>query len=316
MNTERNNARLSHLISSFKDRISNQQPTIPSGFPSLDTAISGLNGVGLPPALYVVGGESSVGKTTLIQCIFDNIAKSGHDVLIFSLEMSADELIAKSISRESFMTALKDYPNEPWAHAYSVAQIQYLHEAVKCGQLQPTDKDAVSKLLEEYDMACDGHMYIYQNSIHGISVEFVHDCIKEHIANTNSTPVILIDYLQILKSTSLAASDKSNTDLKIQACAEICKEFKTPVFAISALNRAGYGENGKPSSKGLAAFKESGAIEYAADVAIMLVDKTPSGCLDEKKIEVQILKNRNGPKGGRLNLSFIPKFNVFTEATK
>jgi replicative DNA helicase len=54
---------------------------------------------GLYEGLYIVGAMSSLGKTTFVTQIGDQIANNGTDVLIFSLEMSRYELMAKSISR-------------------------------------------------------------------------------------------------------------------------------------------------------------------------------------------------------------------------
>ncbi|MDE7293294.1 MAG: toprim domain-containing protein, partial [Oscillospiraceae bacterium] len=74
-------------------------PVCGTGFSALDRAVNG----GLYAGLYVLGAASSVGKTTFLLQIADNAAAAGRDVLFFSLEQSRFELIAKSVSRESFM---------------------------------------------------------------------------------------------------------------------------------------------------------------------------------------------------------------------
>lgn len=70
-----------------------------TGFEALDCALNG----GLYPGLYIFGAVSSLGKTTLLLQIADNIAASGRDVLFFSLEQSRFELMSKSISRETLL---------------------------------------------------------------------------------------------------------------------------------------------------------------------------------------------------------------------
>ena len=81
---------------------SREGKAISTGFDALDGLLDG----GLYPGLYFIGAISSLGKTTLALQIADNIAKAGHGVLIFSLEMSTSELMAKTISRESLMLTL------------------------------------------------------------------------------------------------------------------------------------------------------------------------------------------------------------------
>ena len=92
-------------MQSFIDGIADSvdTPFIPTGFKKLDSVLDG----GLYEGLYIVGAISSLGKTTLITQITDQIAQSGTDVLIFSLEMARSELIAKSISRHTLQSVLQ-----------------------------------------------------------------------------------------------------------------------------------------------------------------------------------------------------------------
>ena len=78
---------------------------IPTGFDNLDKILDG----GLYPGLYCVGANSSLGKTTICMQMADNIAQAGYGVLVFSLEMSSTELIAKSLSRQSLILDMEKY---------------------------------------------------------------------------------------------------------------------------------------------------------------------------------------------------------------
>ena len=91
-------------IEIFKNDIakSKDTPVISTGFEILDDKLDG----GLYPGLYVIGAISSLGKTTLVLQIADQIAKAGQDVLFFSLEMARNELMAKSISRQTYINTL------------------------------------------------------------------------------------------------------------------------------------------------------------------------------------------------------------------
>lgn len=88
------------FLRDFVDGISESVNTevIPTGFEALDNMLDG----GLYEGLYGIGAISSLGKTTFALQMADQIAAQGHEVLVFSLEMSSNELIAKSISRNTF----------------------------------------------------------------------------------------------------------------------------------------------------------------------------------------------------------------------
>ena len=93
--------------------------------------------------------------------------------------------------------------------------------------------------------------------------------------------------------------DKTVLELK-----RISRDFKIPVLAISSLNRSSYDK-----SIGMTGFKESGGIEYSADVLFGLQLKG----VDIKKLK--ILKNRNGKTGGSLFFNYYPEFNYFKRHT-
>ena len=82
-------------------------PCISTGFDTLDKTLDG----GLYEGLYIFGAISSLGKTTLILQIMDQIARSGQDVLLFSLEMARSEIMAKSISRTTLQLVLESGGN-------------------------------------------------------------------------------------------------------------------------------------------------------------------------------------------------------------
>ena len=95
----------------------------------------------------------------------------------------------------------------------------------------------------------------------------------------------------------------------------ISRDFKIPVLAISSLNRASYDK-----SINMTGFKESGGIEYSADVLFGLQLKGVEGqdfdvekakIKNPREIELKILKNRNGKTGGSLFFNYYPEFNYF-----
>lgn len=297
-----------YFIESFVDEISGivNTPYIPTGFSKLDNILDG----GLYEGLYIIGAISSLGKTTIITQIADQIAQAGHDVLIFSLEMARTEIMAKSISRHTIQIALNnggDTKNAKTTRGitastrykdYSDAELEIIHEAIRTyGQYA-------------------NHVYISEG-VGNIGTEQVRQKVAEHIFYTDRTPVVIIDYLQILAPYNERATDKQNTDKAVMELKRISRDYKTPVIGISSFNRASYKE-----SVTMEAFKESGAIEYSSDVLIGLqlkgageknFDPNESKREHPRKIELVILKNRNGCTGVTVNFNFYPPFNFFKE---
>jgi len=98
----------------------------------------------------------------------------------------------------------------------------------------------------------------------------------------------------------------------------ISKTYKVPVLAISNLNRDSYNHDIT-----MTAFKESGGIEYSSDILIGMhwqsmekndkeVDHEAEKAADPRKIQIKILKNRNGSAGGRINLDYKASINRIT----
>lgn len=293
---------------------------IPTGFSSLDDLLDG----GLYAGLYVVGAISSLGKTTFCLQIADQIAQSGQDVLIFSLEMARDELIAKSVSR---LTLLEDMrQNGSTAHAKTTRGIM---TGTRYADYSQTEKSLIQASVTAYGNYAK-NIYITEG-MGNVGVEDIRDKVQKHIKITGKAPVVLIDYLQIIAPADMRATDKQNTDKAVLELKRLSRDYGIPVIGISSFNRDNY-----TAPVNLASFKESGAIEYSSDVLIGLqysgmdyqegeADKAREKRLRElmksviadgkngkpQKIQVKILKNRNGSKGDTL-LDFYPMFNYFT----
>ena len=75
----------------------------PTGFPELDKALSG----GLVAGLHCIGAISSLGKTTFVLQMAENMASTGIPVIIFSLEMRPEQLVAKTVSKNMYLAALE-----------------------------------------------------------------------------------------------------------------------------------------------------------------------------------------------------------------
>ena len=297
-------------INDFIDGINNKANTPPTstGFPLFDEVLSG----GMREGLTVIGAISSLGKTTMAQQIADNVAQSGRDVLFISLEMARSELMSKSISRETLLEVLENDGDIRNAKT-SIG----ITDASKHKNYSKNEKRLINTAIERYNEYA-GHIYIVE-AFGQIGFQDVRELVNIHYKKTGKAPLVVIDYLQIMKPDDPRATDKSNTDKAVNGLKQISRDFKTTIIAISSLNRESYN---RPMS--LTAFKESGAIEYSSDVLIGLdftkmLDNANEMDFEEEKdkvprnITLTILKNRNGRTGKRINYLYDPRFNYFEE---
>ena len=299
----------------YLKRNANRNP-IPTGFASLDRILNG----GLVPGLYIMGAVSSLGKTALMVNFADNIAAAGTDVLYFSLEMSKYELMARSISRLSFRLAgeRKINPDEAFTTFGVLFGAKHIEEQ---GSLLP-------EAMKIYRETIGPHIWYFEG-VGSITVDEIKEAVQQHIVKTGRKPVVFIDYLQIIAPPDPRATDKHNTDVIVTTLKQLSRDEDVPVFCISSLNRMNYNE-----PVNMAAFKESGAIEYGSDVLIglqlygigykpgekeqarkariqELVTKAEKE--DRISIQVRVLKNRNGRRGDSGEMRFTKKFNSFFE---
>ena len=283
-------------------------PAIPTGFTCLDDKLDG----GLYEGLCFVGGVSSIGKTAFVMQIADQIAQGGRDVLIFSLEMARSELMARSISRHTFQRAQAKDGNANNAKTTRGITAGHLYQYYSQEEIELIRAAAL-----DYDQYA-AHLYISEG-VGDIGVERIKEDVQKHIRYTGNTPVVIVDYLQILAPYEIRATDKQNTDKAVLELKRISRDYKIPVIAISSFNRTNY-KNGAA----MEAFKESGAIEYTSDLLIGLQFK---GVSDEKfneekerenpirEISLKILKNRNGIGRATINYIFHANYNFYEEYT-
>lgn len=303
------NTSTAHYLQSFIDGIADSvnTPFIPTGFKKLDTVLDG----GLYEGLYILGAITSLGKTTLALQIADQIADSGRDVLIFSLEMARAELMSKSISRLTLLDVLEN--NGDISNAKTNRGITAGARWTNYSQME---KDLIQRAISSYGEYAP-HIFIHEG-IGDIGTEYIRETVRKHKLFTGQAPVVLVDYVQILAPHDVRATDKQNTDKAVLELKRISRDYKIPVIGISSFNRASYKEE-----VALEAFKESGSLEYGSDVLIGLqlkgagkkdFNNTEAKRKNPREIELVILKNRNGKTGEKVELEYYPLFNYFKEA--
>lgn len=302
---------IQNFVKHIKD--SAERPIISTGFEGFDKKLGG----GLYEGLYVVGAVSSLGKTTFVTQVADQIAQQGTDVMFFSLEMSKDEIIAKSVSRLTMIECINRKNDLTEALQLSKSTRQILTGSMY-KNFNEEEKGIITRALKKYSEYSD-KLYI-REEIGSFGVEELTKAVREHIRITKRTPVVCIDYLQILAPSEPRASDKQNTDKAVLELKRLARECHVPVLAISSLNRESYS-----SAISMSAYKESGAIEYSSDVLIGMQFSgagTKDFDLEKQKrrvpraVEVRILKNRNGMTGTVMPFDYYPAQNYYKEAVE
>ena len=292
---------------------------IPTGHKDLDEALNG----GLYPCFYVIGGISSIGKTAFTMQIADQIAAAGNDVLIFSLEMSEGELMARSISRHTF-ERVKGTPSTNRAKTEQQITTKSFYSHYTKEEL-----DLIETAARDYgEYATRIHIF---EGVGNISAADIKQKILEHIDLTGNRPLVIIDYLQIIAPEDFKATDKQNTDKNVLEIKRLTRDLHLPVIAISSFNRESYAE---PVT--MASFKESGAIEYSSDCLIGLqymgmdyeggenknkhIDRVRELIAEQnnrgktgqaQQIQAKVLKNRKGYKENCIRFAYYPRYSYF-----
>ena len=285
----------------------NNKP-IPTCFSHFNKAIGG----GLLPKFYIIGAISSLGKTTFVLQIADYIAAHGNDVLLFSLEMSKEDIIARSISRLTY--EIEQEACRGTARAKTELGIVM---GSRYSKYSEEEIALIKQATGVYRKYASDHISIYEGKH---TADRIKEITEKYITLTGRIPVVVVDYLQILQPAPglIRATMREQTDYNIDVFAAMRRELKTPIIGISSFNRQSY------------TTKESGSIEYSGDCVITLeLDfERPSGKDAENKtreaikdalrkeprdIKLTFQKNRGNKLGTTLYYQYYAKFNRFEE---
>lgn len=226
---------------------------ISTGFPKLDEMLNG----GLYAGLYTVGANTGFGKTLFAVQLVNNIARAGHGVLIISLEMSAYELMARSLSRESFLLSLLKTGSADHALTFRDILQGNFGKTAKSGSI-------IEKVMRDY--AQWGANITTIEGVGDVTASKIREAVTDYTArHEGKPPVLLVDYVQLVASPDSHMSDKTRTDYSVLELKRISRDFAIPVIIVSSLNRENYNE---PIST--SALKESGSLEYSSDVVVGL----------------------------------------------
>lgn len=297
--------RLQDFINGINESVNT--PCIPTGFSKLDKALDG----GFYPSLSLVGGLSSLGKTSLVLQIADQAAAAGTDVLFFSLEMAETELMSKSISRHTLLQA-----QAQGLDSKNAKSARGITDGKRYVNYSKTERELIETAMNAYKQYAE-HIRIIRSGLGRTGVAEIREAIEKHLRLTGNKPLVVIDYLQIIRPESDRMTDKQAADAAVTGLKNLSSDLNLAIIAISSLNRASYKE-----AISMEALKESGGLEYGSDIVIGLqlrgagtknFDPTTTKKADPRQIEAVILKNRNGRVGDRIAFKYYPVFNYFAE---
>ncbi|WP_297435490.1 replicative DNA helicase [uncultured Clostridium sp.] len=249
-----------------------------SGFNDLDEKTSGFQA----GDMVLIAARPSMGKTTFALNIAEHAAlKEGKSVVIFSLEMSKEQLAYKLLCSQANVDML----------------------SLRTGQLEDKDWENIARAAGPLSSA-----KIYIDDTAGVSImEMRSKCRK--LKAEHGVDMIFIDYLQLMSGSGEESRQQEVSEISRNIKA-IAKEMKCPVIALSQLSRAP--EQRADHRPMLSDLRESGSIEQDADIVMFLYrDEYYNKETDQKNIaECIISKQRNGPVG-TVKLAWLGQFSKF-----
>lgn len=297
---------------------------IPTELGELDVVLGG----GLAPGVYIFGANPGIGKTSLMLHLIINLALRCKYILLFNLEMSTQQIVTKLLSNYSYRQSLVVNSK------YKPFTINDLSSNEKCIQdgkfkenvynLISSFNDNVYKYINVISKSEDTNM---DTSKQSDFVECVDVALQNYKELMNVTPIIIIDFLQLLKLTPSKDAVQIDRRLEMNSIIEKLKKYsniyQAPIILISSLSRRSYTNevlDVENIEYNLSAFKESGMIEYQADfLAVLTKGKkiVNFGGKDKSQINISVLKTRYSPYADRtISLAFIPEYSYFEEISE
>ena len=258
---------------------------IPTGFIDLDYKTSGMQ----PSDFILIAARPSMGKTAFVLNLVDYVAvKKNMPCMIFSLEMSKEQLVNRMLSMESNVDSQK----------------------LRTGNLTDSDWDAVVE-----GIGIIGGSKLIIDDTPGISItELRSKCRKMKLEYGLS--MIIIDYLQLMSGSGKSGDNRQQEISEIsRSLKALAREMNAPVVALSQLSRAC--ETRQDHRPMLSDLRESGAIEQDADVVMFLYrDDYYNKDTDKPNVaEVIIAKQRTGPIG-TVELLWRPEYTKFVNMAR
>jgi len=306
---------MAEVLADMERRSRTKRVGLDYGLPNLNVVLATAG-----RGLFVFGGLTAVGKSSFLIQLADHVAEHEQiPVLYFTYEQSAKELATKSLARR---TARESWPGidtedlslRPWK----------------------VDRERVAKAAEAYCAGPGRFLHIIEAGA-DYTVERIRLLAtttkrrEERRRDADKPPcLVCVDYLQAMPAETRTGREfpsvRERVDFILGELARLARDLDAPVLVLSSINRASYNIAPDKStgylteSPELSSFKESGGIEYGADLAMLLAEdkKAAKDDLDRgrlkaggRRIILFCLKKRSGPKT-HLQMDFYPAVGLFS----
>lgn len=254
---------------------------VPSGFEALDKMTSGFQ----KSDLIIVAARPSVGKTAFALNIAQNVGvRAKETVAIFSLEMSAAQLVQRMICAEANVDAGR----------------------MRTGYLEESDWHKMTMAIGSLS-----HANIFIDDSPALTVAEIRAKCRRLKREQGGLGIVIIDYLQLIHGRGRSSDNRQQEVSEIsRALKGIARELEVPIIALSQLSRGV--EQRQDKRPMMSDLRDSGSIEQDADIVAFLYRDDYYDKESEKQniIEIIIAKQRNGPVG-MVELVFLKNFNKF-----
>lgn len=256
---------LEDVHENYSKRKDGIQTGITTGFKDFDKHSGGFQ----DSDLTILAARPGMGKTAVAVKIAVEAAKSGNNVLFFSLEMATNQLVQRAVSGECDISYRK----------------------MRTGDLT---QDELNDIVSGSDNIKTLPLFVDDKA--GATIEYISATAKQKKLK-NEVDMIIVDYLQLIGTTGKHGSREQEVSHIARTLKLLAKEISIPVIALSQLNR---GVDERPDHRPkLSDLRESGAIEQDSDNVIFLLRPWYYSKLDEDdgKIHILLEKHRSGGTG-------------------
>jgi replicative DNA helicase len=260
---------------------------VPTGFKELDSLLAGMRA----GDLIILAARPGIGKTALALNIAANAARGGAQVVFFSLEMPAQQLVLRLLSAEANIDSHR----------------------MRTGRLNVADFQEIARVGNEL-----GKFRFDIDDSPGLSILELRAKARRQLRHSQTSGLIVVDYLQLMEPPR--ATKQRDRYLEVGEISRglkiLAKQMGVPILALSQLSRMVEGRKDKRPQ--LSDLRESGSIEQDADV-VMFIDRSMSAeeALNQQRPELGVAnliigKNRNGATRD-IEMVFIPEHTTFRD---
>ena len=249
-------------------------PGISTGYPDIDRVIGSMR----KAEMITIAARPGLGKTSLGMNILENVCSSGGSGMVFSLEMTRDQLVQRMLFSRSGVRS--DMMNDGVITPQRMADIDRCAEDIKNFNMKVCDDSTLTAQ----------RIQSYARAIHA----------------KNPVDIIVIDYAQIIKFDGRAKSREQEIASISGTIVQLAKELNVPIVLLAQINRESERHKRWPNMSDL---RESGAIEQDSHIVLFIskIDKNGEELPWShagQEVDIVVAKNRNG-RTGSCKLTFL-----------